>query len=398
MSIAPRSRRSALTLVAAILLALWAAFLLWGNRVPASTWAHVLPGFDSAERAFRPSPTGWIPRVVAIWLGIVTAGVASLFVLTRFWNDLQRPDVQACIFSRLLSLAAFCGLSVELVTKVYSSRWYDIKTMMTNPAAVPVFGQRLLLIWPAMLLRHLVPRLGYIKAFEIIQVIAIAIATYVIGEWSALFVGRLKFLGQIMAALFLMPTFVYLTGHDVGVVLIYTVCFLTLYKRRYWWFGLAFCLGVLNHQNILLLIPTAVAIMWNRETRAKVVWLALLTTAAYFTIQLVLNTVVPIPQTHEEKVWWNMRLIAEMHTEMIYAVLLIAPWYLAAAAVLGSADPFLRRATVLFPMQLGVFFFYGQLNEARIFNGFLPVVVGILLCFFRDHYLHATGDPRQLQQ
>jgi hypothetical protein len=33
---------------------------------------------------------------------------------------------------------------------------------------------------------------------------------------------------------------------------------------------------------------------------------------------------------------------------------------------------------------------YGQLNEARMFNGFVPVLVGILLCFLRDHYLQ--GD------
>lgn len=365
-------------------------FFVWGRHIPASTWARVLPGFDFAERAFGASPVGGVPRVVAIWLGILTVGVASVFVLGHFRNDLQRPEVTAWSFSHFLSLGAFCGLSVELVTKVYVSRWYDVTTMMTNPGAVPVFGQRLLLVWPAMLLKHLVPRLSYLKAFAIIQVIGIAIATYVIGEWSALFVGRSKFLGQIMVSLFLLPTFVYVQGHDVGVVITYTLCFLCLYKRQYWWFGSAFCLGVLNHQNILLLIPTAVAIMWKREKLSNVFWLAVLTTTAYFTIHAILNSVVPIAYAYEERVWWNMRSIAEMRKEMMYAVLLIGPWYVAGAVALGCADPFLRRATVLFPMQVGVFFLYGQLNEARMFNGFVPVLVGILLCFLRDHYLQ--GD------
>ena len=380
-----------------LLLALWVVFFLWGRRLPASTWARVFPGFDLAERAFGPSPVGWVPKVVAIWLGILTLGTAGLVVLAHFWNDLQRSEVRARIYSNTLSLAAFYGLLVELATKVYANPQYDIQTMMTNPRTVPVFGQRLLLVWPAMLLKHLVPQLSFVTAFDIIQAIGIAIAIYLIGEWSALFVGRLKFLGQIIMALFLLPTFVYLQGHDVGVVITYTLCFLLLYKRQYWFFGLALCVGMLNHQNILLLIPTAVVILWNREKPSKILWLAVLTTAAYFTIQVILNTVLPIPQTHEPKVWWNMRLIAEMHKNMLYGAMTIVPWYVAAAAALGSADPFLKRATVLFPMQVGVFFLYGQLNEARIFNGFLPVVIGILLCFLRDHYLEVTDGRRRPQ-
>jgi hypothetical protein len=34
-------------------------------------------------------------------------------------------------------------------------------------------------------------------------------------------------------------------------------------------------------------------------------------------------------------------------------------------------------------MQLAIYSVYGQLNEARLFHGFLPILIGIYLCFTR---------------
>jgi hypothetical protein len=76
-----------------------------------------------------------------------------------------------------------------------------------------------------------------------------------------------------------------------------------------------------------------------------------------------------------------MRQIAELHRTMIFGVMLTVPWYAGAAAVFKFADPFLKRASVLLPLQLAVYSVYGQLNEARLFNGFLPILIGIYLCF-----------------
>ena len=78
-----------------------------------------------------------------------------------------------------------------------------------------------------------------------------------------------------------------------------------------------------------------------------------------------------------------MRQIVELHRTMIYGVMLTIPWWTGAALAFKSADPFLKRACVLFPMQLAVYVIYGQLNEARLFDGFLPVMIGIYLCYIR---------------
>jgi len=75
---------------------------------------------------------------------------------------------------------------------------------------------------------------------------------------------------------------------------------------------------------------------------------------------------------------------------MIFGLMLTVPWYAGAAALFSFADPFLKRAAILLPMQLGIYALYGQLNEARLFNGFLPILIGIYLCFIRGRLLPAS--------
>jgi hypothetical protein len=386
----PRLSRLVLT-AAALLLGLWAAFFLWGWNLPATKWARLLPGFDLAERAFGASPEGWIPRVVAIWLGLLTLLIAGSFLLANFRSRLQKPAVRA----HILSLATFGGVSWILFDCMVTHGWvlpsYSIQTMMTNPSSVPVFGHRLLLVWPAMLLKHLLPRLSYVQAFLAVQGIAIVVMVYVVGEWSALFVGRKqKFLGQILLAVFLLPTLGYFNAHDTGVVIFYTLCFFFLYRKQYWLFGITFSVAILNHPNILLLVPTAVAVLWGREKRSTVLWIAGITSMVYLLVRFVLNAAIPIPLSQEVKVWWNMRQVAELKQTLVLGELSVLPWYLFGAAALGSADPFLKRAAILLPMQYLVYFIYGQLNEARLFNGFVPVLIGIFLCYFREHFSTST--------
>jgi hypothetical protein len=334
-----------------------------------------------------PSPERSIPKIVAGFLGILTFIAAGLFLLAHFREDLQKPEVRQSICSLSAAVGVFILLFEGEILYSYKAPWYNIETMMTNPGSVPIFGQRLLFIWPAMLLKHLAPRVTYIQAFLAIQAIAIALSVYVVGEWSSLFIGReMKFLGQLLLGIFLFPTFQYYDGHDFGVVIFYTAGLIFLYRKQYVRFGLAVCVGMLNHQNILLLIPTALWILWGREKRSTVLWLVGLTSASYFSIQFILNTVIPIPQTHEIKIWWNMRQIVELQRTLVLGQLALLAWYVVGAAALVNATPFLKRVVILLPMQYGVYFLFGQLNEARLFNGFVPVLIGIFLCHFRSHF------------
>jgi hypothetical protein len=369
----------------ALMLGLWIAFLLWGRHLPDSAWAKMLPGFDLAEQAFGPTPAGGVPKVVFRILLLLTAILAGFAVLHRYWDRLQKPDLVVRLFSLAVAVACCSVLFQNLLGRTQQEPWYNVQTMMTNPASVPVFGQRLLLIWPAMLLKHFVPRLTYMQAFIVIQGIAIVLAIYAIGEWSALFVGHsLKFLGQILLTLLLLPTMLAYQAHDIGVVFTYTFCYIFLYRRSYWLFILAFFVAILNHQNVLLLVPVAGFVMWGKESSPTIVRVLAVCLIVFFLTRYVLNQTVPIPQSHEQKIWWNMRQLAELPRMMIFGVMLTAPWYAGAAVVFKFADPFLRRASVLLPMQLAIYSVYGQLNEARLFHGFLPILIGIYLCFTRS--------------
>lgn len=372
---------------ASLLTVAWATFLLWGVRLSDSDWARILPGFTDAEAAFGPTPAGRIRMIVGLTLLLLTVSLGLLGLIARFKDELQRTEIQTRLISAVVAFAVVCILFNAVAMRGWEAPWYRVADMMTHSESVPVFGQRLLMIWPAMLLKHLAPKLTYIQSFVVVQGLGIVLAVYVIGEWSALFVGReLKFLGQILLAVLLLPTMDFFVGHDIGVVFTYCFCFLFLYRRQYLLFLLAFCVGMLNHQNILLLIPTAVAVMWPVENPKTIGKVAGAAAVAYFAIQFVLNRAIPIPFTHEIKVWFNMRQIVELHRTMIFGVLLTIPEWAGAALAFKNADPFLKRASVLLPMQLAIYSIYGQLNEARLFDGFLPIVIGIYLCYIRDRF------------
>ena len=379
----------------ALMLGLWIVFLIWGRHLPASTWADILPGFDLAEQAFGPTPAGGVPKVVFRVLLLLTAILAGLALLFRYWDRLQKPDVIVRLFSLAVAVACCSVLFQNMLGRMQQEPWYNVQTMMTNPASVPVFGQRLLLIWPAMLLKHFLPRLTYIQSFIVIQGVAIVLAIYAIGEWSAFFVGRgLKFLGQILLTLLLLPAMLAYQAHDIGVVFTYTLCYIFLYRRSYWLFILAFFIAILNHQNVLLLVPVAGFVMWRKEPNPTIVRVLAICLVVFFLTRYVLNQTIPIPQSHEQKIWWNMRQLAELPRMMIFGVMLTVPWYAGAAIVFKFADPFLKRASVLLPMQLAIYSVYGQLNEARLFHGFLPILIGIYLCFTRDQLLQPANRGR----
>jgi hypothetical protein len=379
--------------VAAIVAALWLIFFFMQWRFGSSVWERTLPGFDTTEAGPLGPVHGSVPGVIVKCLAYMTVLAAAALFVTFNRSRLLESKVPDTLFSAATAIGVALIIFEGMMTRGFEGDWYNIQSMLTHPGSVPIFGQRLLLVWPAMLLKHLVPRLSYIQAFLAIQAVAIGIAVYVVGEWSALFIGRrLKFLGQILLAVFLLPTFNYYTAHDIGVVLIYTLCFLFLYQRSYWLFVVAFCAGVLNHPNILLMAPTAAVIMWTREKRSTTAWIVSLCLAAYVAIRIVLNVEVPLSRSVDLRFWWNMREFAELPRMLLLGTFLLVPWYVCGLAAFHKADPFLKAATVLLPMQLLIFSYYGQLNEARLFNGFLPVLIGIFLCYLRQ-YLPGAFSP-----
>ena len=228
-----------------VLVVAWAGYLIWGIHFSNSEWAKIVPGYDDVEDKLGPSPAKGTP---------VTSSACFSHSSRECWLWQPRYGIggrYGCnrgVRSRLISLAIAIGCILviyeDLLFRGQQAPWYNVQTMMTHPEQF-VFGQRLLLI-PAggALIKHLVPRLTYIQSFLLVQGMGIAVAIYAIGEWSALFVGRdLRFIGQIMLTVMYMPTQLFFSAHDIGVIFIYTFCFTFLYRRQYWLFLIAFSSG-----------------------------------------------------------------------------------------------------------------------------------------------------------
>jgi hypothetical protein len=130
----------------ALILGLWVAFLIWGRHLPDSSWAAILPGFDLAEQAFGPTPAGGVPKIIFRILLLLTAVLAGLALLFRYWDRLQKPGLMVRLFSLAVAVACCSVLFQNMLGRTQQEPWYNVQTMMTNPASVPVFGQRLLLI------------------------------------------------------------------------------------------------------------------------------------------------------------------------------------------------------------------------------------------------------------
>ena len=91
-----------------LMFSLWFAFLLWGRHLPDSTWAKILQGFDLAEQAFGPAPAGGVPKVAFRILLLLTAILAGLALLLRYWDRLQKPDLMV-LLPMLLAICSVYG-------------------------------------------------------------------------------------------------------------------------------------------------------------------------------------------------------------------------------------------------------------------------------------------------
>ena len=383
-ALAARAERPVIVLSLTVLGSLWLAFLLWGRNLPASRWAALFPDFNQTEASAGSSSANHILVVVGIWLTLLTFMPVALWLLYRFRGQWSSQRVPSLLFSAAACLGAVYLLFLNQYSCAVEAGWYNLSAIMTDPASVPIWGHRILLVLPAMWIKALRPGISYYSAFYVVQIATMLVAMYLIGVWSATFVGKERsFLGQILLVLLMAPTFHYWNFPDIGVVLFHTLCFFFLYRRNYGFFVASFCLGTLNHENIVLLIPVAAAIMWGRERVSLIVKVTVTALVGYIAIRLALGMLLPTQQVFGWRVWANMRSVAELQKGLLMGQLTVLPWFICAAAVLRYADPFLQRAALLLPLQYGVFFLFGQLNEARLFNGFLPILIGILLCYVR---------------
>jgi hypothetical protein len=268
----------------------------------------------------------------------------------------------------------------------YEGSWYQLSTIMHHPeAASAAFGYRLLFPFVAVQLQRLMPSLSDHNSFVAVQVCIIALTVYLTGKWAGLFlpnVGRI--MGFMLLPLMLCPTMGYWTFYDIAIVGFWTAGFLLLQRGKFLLYFAILGLATLNHENILLIVPCALAYTWGRMKLSRwalfavsqaAVWGA----ARYVVISAVNGAALFDKRWHENMFFWRYY---SLH-QLVFSVLVLIPWWILAFMGWKNAPRLLRCSALSLPGLILVTMLFGKLNEARQFAAFVPTCIGLICCWFQ---------------
>jgi hypothetical protein len=321
--------------------------------------------------------------------GLLAGALYFISALFRF------PNVDNRLFSVAVVMALSASIFIILATFARDEYFAPLETLMTDPKSLPVYGQRLLMIWIAKAVKVLLPSFSYRRAYLATQLFATVGAVYVMGKWSALFIGeKWKLVGQCLLVTMLIPTITYSTFYDIPMIGVYTLCLLLLYKGRYVYFLSALAVGTLNHENTLLLVPVAALVLWGVAPWRVSLGIPFAAFAGWGGARVVVQRLIPATSHFEWHVWTNLIALSHPSAELAKSIMTLMFWLICAAIGFRSANQFVRRATVLLPSLVAVTFVAGRFVEARQFDAFIPVAIALILS-----YLHKLpqSDPAQVQ-
>lgn len=264
--------------------------------------------------------------------------------------------------------------------------WYALAVMIHRPQmADSAFGYRLLFPMLARFMEFVVPRIGDHAAFVAEQTVIIAVITWLSGEWTNLFLPRFgRMLGYVLLTVMLVPTMNYWTFYDLAIVGFWTACLWLLYRERWIAFLPVFGVAVLNHENILLIVPVALLYAFGRMRPSRLVLFAVAQFAIFAGLRFwVTHTVHGAHQwdnhLRDNIFFWR----AYSLQRLVYAWAILIPWWLLAWRGWRHAPAVLRCGCVALPGLLLVAFIFGRIEEARLFDAFIPVCLGLIACWLR---------------
>jgi hypothetical protein len=276
---------------------------------------------------------------------------------------------------------------VQAVLHGREGSWYPLSTIIHQPQlADPAFGYRLLLPSLARAIEFLVPRATDHNAFIATQILVIAIMIYLCGAWTRLFFPAYgRPLGYLLATVMLVPTMNYWTFYDLAIVAFWSGCLLLLYHDRWLTYLIVFGFGVLNHENMLLLVPVAVLYGLGRLRLPRLTAFALAQLVLYACLRyMVIHTV------HGARAWDN-HLRDNIFFWRSYSLrtltfgwMTLVPWWLLALRGWRYAPKLLRCGCAALPGLLLIAIVFGRIEETRLFDAFIPVTIGLIACWLKS--------------
>ncbi len=308
-------------------------------------------------------------------------GLAAITLLLALgWRRLSE-STRAMVWRATWPLACTSALCIYIFKMTFDGPWAPVDVLMSNPGALPIFGHRLLFVWFADAIHAVHPSLSPLRCYYVSQVVVALLALYAVGQWSALHVGKaLGSVGQVLAVVLISSCLTYRNFYDIGVVFFFSCALLALYRRQYVWFVVIVTVSTLNHENALLLIPMAAFLLFDSEPRR--VWLAVVGSSlvGHMLARAALQHFIPF-QTNLQ--WdplgeFHQVLPASKRTGVLRACIgrlvrarpheLVGLRQEAATSSVALPDA-ARSGPVL----------VGMVNEPRMFNAFIPVLVAVLL-------------------
>lgn len=280
----------------------------------------------------------------------------------------------------------------------YEGAFYPLSTYIHFTRGIEgPYAYRILFPLFAALLERIWPSLSDIAAFKATQLVCIGATVYLSGKWASLFLANGRILGYMLVALMLAPTINYWNFYDIALIGFWTGCLLLLYFEKPWAYFLVFAIATLNHENVLLLVPTAALYFWKRMPMPRLAVFAVGQLAVWVLIRYALVFSFPIPHV----IFFNF-LRSNLEFWKYYdrrgytytAVVLLPGWALAAMGW-KYAPRILRCAALTLPGLILVTVLFGKFDEARQFDGFIPTCVGLITCLAAA--ITASGAARFTQ-
>jgi hypothetical protein len=282
---------------------------------------------------------------------------------------------------------ACAAVLMQVVLHGREGSWYPLSTIIHRPQlADPAFGYRLLLPSLARAFEVLIPRATDHNAFIATQILVIAVMIYLCGMWTRLFLPRLgRPLGYLLATVMLVPTMNYWTFYDLAIVAFWSGCLLLLYYDRWLSYLIVFGFGVLNHENMLLLVPVAVLYGFGRLRLPRLLAFAFVQLFLYAGLRYAV-----IHGVHGAHPWDNhlrdniFFWRSYSPRTLICGWLALVPWWLLAMRGWRYAPKLLRCGCIALPGLLLVAIVFGRIEETRLFDAFVPVTSGLIACWVRE--------------
>ncbi len=312
---------------------------------------------------------------------LLAAALVVLSTLLYFKRRIAAPLLlSARAFDLAIWLACTVSVFVALMSYGHEGDFSPVTVLMQRPQEYPITGNRLLMVWLADALKWLAPSLSYLRCYFLSQLMATGAAMYLMGQWCVMFFGsRYRALGQVLLAAMLIPTIIYYTFYDIAMVFFYTLCLMLLYRKRYVLFAMALGVGTLNHENTLLLVLVAAAVLYGSAPLRTFLLVPAGSFLAWLAVRVAMQHFMPIHGHFEMHIWTNLLDLAGPSQGFLKSAGILVFWWWASSVGMRYADPFLRRAAALLPALIVVTFIVGKFIEARQWDAFLPVGIALLL-------------------